>query len=483
MTKLPRDAALYLLIFIEGYVVLSAELLAIRQLVPYVGSGIETVAVVIAAVLVPLALGYYKGGAFRPGKHGSTRRYLIKNFLRAQLFLAAGISYLILELLFYGLSEIFGAMRVLKTVLYSAVFLVYPVYLLGQTVPLLTNYLARGKKSAAAVTGRVLFFSTLGSFIGAAAAPLFWTAFFGVNVAVIVTLTLITAMILLLERESLLSFFSRDKKLPVHAWLSVFLALLIITINSFSAVSGAGVLAMTPYSTVKVDIPEDEPDSRIFNINNSSSAKIAGPKGRKFAYQRFIERFYLDRLREDPRCPCDILVVGAGGFAVGADDVFNRYVYIDIDKALLPLAETFFHQKKLEGNKEFVVTPARAYLRETEDTFDIILLDAFSNLTAIPPQLVTAEFFTDVKARLRESGTVLFNVILDPYFGDAFSVKIDNTFRTVFPHVTRQITAYEKKPRAGAVYHNVVYAYTDNAYYSREIYTDNKNATFLDVSF
>ena len=44
-------------IAIEGYVVLAVELLAIRQLTPYVGNATDTVAIVIAAVLLPLAFG------------------------------------------------------------------------------------------------------------------------------------------------------------------------------------------------------------------------------------------------------------------------------------------------------------------------------------------------------------------------------------------------------------------------------------------
>jgi uncharacterized membrane protein (DUF441 family) len=45
-------------IAIEGYAVLAMELLAIRQLTPYVGNATDKIAIVIviAAVLLPLAL-------------------------------------------------------------------------------------------------------------------------------------------------------------------------------------------------------------------------------------------------------------------------------------------------------------------------------------------------------------------------------------------------------------------------------------------
>jgi len=53
---------LFFIIFLEGYIVLSAELLAIRQTLPFVGSGTDTVSIIIAAVLMPLAFGSILGG-------------------------------------------------------------------------------------------------------------------------------------------------------------------------------------------------------------------------------------------------------------------------------------------------------------------------------------------------------------------------------------------------------------------------------------
>jgi hypothetical protein len=49
-------------ILTEGYILLSSELLAIRLSIPFVGSGTDTISIIIAAVLLPLAFGYYQGG-------------------------------------------------------------------------------------------------------------------------------------------------------------------------------------------------------------------------------------------------------------------------------------------------------------------------------------------------------------------------------------------------------------------------------------
>ncbi|MGB0719517.1 MAG: hypothetical protein ACPGRX_03535, partial [Bdellovibrionales bacterium] len=89
---------LFVIIVLEGYVVLSSELLAIRQSIPFVGSGTDTVSIIIAAVLMPLAFGYQAGGRFKPGfnengKYHSIRRKLITNILISMVILLGGLSY------------------------------------------------------------------------------------------------------------------------------------------------------------------------------------------------------------------------------------------------------------------------------------------------------------------------------------------------------------------------------------------------------
>ena len=62
--------SLFAVILLEGFVVLAFELLAIRQLIPFVGSSTDVVAIVIGAVLMPLSFGYYSGGDFKMKRRG-----------------------------------------------------------------------------------------------------------------------------------------------------------------------------------------------------------------------------------------------------------------------------------------------------------------------------------------------------------------------------------------------------------------------------
>src|ERR1700761_6458590 len=95
---------LFLVIGIEGYLVLATELLAIRELIPFVGSGVEVVSIVISAILLPLAWGYYAGGQRvrlelqaahahpRRWRAFSIRAMLLRNLLVVTGILAFGLS-------------------------------------------------------------------------------------------------------------------------------------------------------------------------------------------------------------------------------------------------------------------------------------------------------------------------------------------------------------------------------------------------------
>lgn len=477
-----RNAFLYMVIFLEGYVVLSAELLAIRQLIPYVGNGIETVSVIIAAVLVPLAFGYYHGGNLKFGVGHSPRRILTKNFVTAQIFFAVGLSYAMLNIIFDVIEMLPGG-RIFYTILYSAIFLVYPTYLLGQTVPLLSHYLGRGSDSLSEATGKVLFFSTLGSFTGALASTLIWMTFFGVHVTVMANSVLLTVMTIVLSKPRIRDFFKRNAPIASSSFVSLFIFLSVVALNSLDSTSENGILAMTPYSTVKVHPVSDKPDHRVFNVNHSASSVYGGKDGDKFAYHAYLDTLFFKPLADRKDCPCDILVIGAGGFSVGVDDDVNHYSYVDIDAKLKPLAEEFFLKEKLGDNKTFYPEPARAFLRNTEKTYDIILLDAFTNRISVPPQLLTIEFFQQVKSKLNENGAVLFNFIASHDFEDDFAVKVDNTFRAVFPLYGRQVAIEGETARKDGIY-NIVYTYRHRGYErTKDVYTDNKNPYYIDKTF
>lgn len=470
---------LFLVILIEGYVVLACELLAIRQLIPFVGSGTEVVSIIISAVLLPLAIGYHVGGnsfkrhfigTQKSGKrHYSVRRILLKNILSAMGILSLGLSYIFIEL-FFGVLDYAGIhQRLMQTALYSALFLVLPVFLLGQTVPLISNYFSRARLSE--ITGKMLFFSTTGSFLGSVFSTIVLMTTIGVHNTVIVTIGLLCALTLLLARKFL-------------AYESIFVLLLfaaLFKLNSDETMASLHIVSDNAYNTVRIETDAHD-GSKILKVNRSISSKL-GKHGETYSVMHYINSNFIDPIASPTKnsAPRDILIIGAGGFTMGLNDAFNHYTYVDIDKALKQVAETHFLPAPLTPNKRFVANSARAFVHSTDERYDLIIVDTYTNIMSVPMETTSREFLLDVKKCLKSEGIVAVNMIADMTLRDRFALRYNNTFASVFPGYTRHLISTPEPWAKQVINGNVLYLYFNNAGSDdRTVYTDDKNTYSLD---
>src|SRR5260221_2484884 len=83
----PSPAAIYLVAFVTGAIVMSSEMLGSRYLTPYFGSGIYTWAALISTVLAALTAGYFLGGWL--ADRTASARVLGASILVASLYLLA----------------------------------------------------------------------------------------------------------------------------------------------------------------------------------------------------------------------------------------------------------------------------------------------------------------------------------------------------------------------------------------------------------
>lgn len=170
---MPRKL-LYLIVFIEGFCSLGAEITALRRLVPHVGSAIVVTAPTIGLFLLALALGYASGARV-------VDRYqavVARNFLVSALLVGVGLSRFTVD----GLFEVLAPTWLAYLVFIGGVLC--PVaWLLGQTVPVLTNLMKHARTGEA--SGYALYWSTLGSFAGSVGVSLLVMQWLGVSAAVL----------------------------------------------------------------------------------------------------------------------------------------------------------------------------------------------------------------------------------------------------------------------------------------------------------
>lgn len=111
--------------------------------------------------------------------------------------------------------------------------------------------------------------------------------------------------------------------------------------------------------------------------------------------------------------PRRILLIGGGAFtlpkAINEELPDSRLTIVELDPALLPLAEQYFDFKP---NKYTTVHTAEgsSFLASDTEVYDTIIIDAFSH-AVVPASLQTAAFAADLKKHLRPGGVVAMNII------------------------------------------------------------------------
>jgi len=457
-------------------VVLASELLAIRMLIPFVGSGTEVIAIVISAVLLPLAIGYHWGGQryqqalLKKTGHASIRKILLRNIISAMIPLSFGLSYVVQELFFMSLQSIGITNHILQTALFCLLVLVYPVLLLAQTIPLLSNYFS--KRHLSAITGKMLFFSTLGSFGGSVFSTLVLMTTIGVHNTVIVTLGLLVVIVLLLARH----WYAFDNVMMLFFWG------IVIGLNSPAMLDSMHIVANNQYGMTKI-YDEPEHNRTIMDVNRSRSSAYSADPTQRFEYLKFIETNFLNPAIVKNR-QLRILVLGAGGFTIGVDDTVNHYTYVDIDASLKETSEKHLLPEPLGKNKVFEPLSARAFLTRDTGEYDLIILDAYTSVRAVPMEVTTREFFVACREKLAKNGILLSNVISAPDFGNRFTLRYYNTFQSVFPYFNVQtVHPLEDVWSGEPMRDNIMYIYYHRhqaLHDDRTIYTDDLNTYSLD---
>lgn len=458
---------LYLIVFLEGYAVLSSELLMIRLLTPHVGSTADITSIIIGAVLLSLSYGYYKGGQLIGPKQKQSQKIrgrLAFNFFISLIILGIGLSYIFLEL-FFGVLAMAKIPLLLQTSLYCLVFCIYPIYLLGQTLPLIANYFSKLSTSQAA--GYLMAASTIGSFLGSIFSTLALMNTIGVHYTALVTMGIIFILFLIVYE---------DKKQILTITATCFL-LLMTFFNSGAVLEKMGVVNNNVYHTAIVkDLPQNQ--GRMLLLDKSYSAIITDNPENEFPYKKFMVD---SKLFDHPSKKLDVLVIGAGGFSIGHQDKKNNYTYVDIDKDLKNITEEHLLGAKLAKNQKFIHEDARPFLKTNTHLYDVIVLDAFQGKNKIPPQLITQEFFQLVKNALNKDGIVVGNFITRVDSSDKFSINLNATWQSIFPDSSRQITNPISLWDESAVT-NVLYIYRHHQGMTAKPYTDNLNRFYLDFN-
>lgn len=429
-----------------------------RLLAPFFGTSQPIWAVIIGSTLLYLAAGYWLGG--RLADRHPHRRVLYQVIAWAGL-LCGCIPLLARPVLraaqqaFIGFEAgLFVAALVGVVLLFAA-----PVTLLATVSPFAARLHLHEQRQGMAALGQTIglisALSTLGSLVGTFLPVFVLLPWIGTER----TIYLFATFLLLVGLAGW-----RDWR---QVWMLVVLALLAVYTRTTADVVRAAdcyrcvvvAEAESRYNYIQVvrqDIGDatQQPDPRLHLVLNEGHAvhstyrlrfrQTGDPldlltDGGPWDYFAVAPYFYPER---DPTSVRSLAMLGAGAGTVpkqmlaiyGAD---MQIAGVEIDPHILELGRSYFDVEAGEPgypNYRVYGQDARAWLASTEQTYDIIGVDAYHQ-PYIPFHLTTVEFFREVRTHLNPDGVAVVNAARSPGGDGRLVHALATTMRSVFPQV------------------------------------------------
>jgi predicted membrane-bound spermidine synthase len=385
-----------------------------RQLVPFVGNSVVIMSFVVGIFLAALSAGYWLGGMHE-------KNHL--QILHRNLFIAASLvgvffSYPAIDFAYSHLQSL--NLHILASTSIYLSFALFPiVFLLGQTIPLMTNLLK--KNTVSQITGTALAINTIGSVLGSALTSLVLFYYLGMGATLILDITILFIITFIIIGH---------KNKTAHLSFAICSMVLAIYLNIDQ--ERQRFVKTTNYANYAVLLQNTSSyDLTMFEINRSSSSGIYQYKGKEFAF-KYVEKIKKGMLELGVK-NSTVLVLGAGGFTLSKNDRLNNdYTYVDIDPQIADIAQTHFLNSQINGR--FIAEDARTYTQNNKIKYDAVVVDLFSNYYSIPWHLTTKEFMDNVANSAKEGGYVFINTIVKKGFSDKYSQGLHNTITATFPY-------------------------------------------------
>lgn len=286
--------------------------------------------------------------------------------------------------------------------------------------------LTNDEGKAGKASGKVLFFSTLGSVAGGIVTPVWLFPSIGVAHSTFVVCGLLSAAAVMMA----IGHFHALKAIGA----AVAAMILVISVSAMAAANNDLFHFDSAYQTIRiVEEKDDGPPLRVMVVSGGRASGVYAESGETaFPYTRLAAK-----LVEETKAR-NVLVIGATGFTLPRDAAVLPLVQhvdaVDIDPAVKDIAESQFLRHPLPGNVRFVPLSARYAMRKLRKEgrhYDFTFIDAYFG-RGIPDELATVEFFEDVR---RISERTSANAILDRTLASEFARNLLATFRRVFGHV------------------------------------------------
>ncbi len=406
---------LYLTGFFSGMSVMAIELGASRLMAPYYSSSQIVYTIIIGTVMIAMAIGNIIGGKMADKYSDPTK--LFKLIFIASCWIA--LIPLVGKYIIAGVAVLLAASNLSSNFLVFAAFIscilvfVFPLLIFGMVTPNLIKYAVGNLEENGKVVGTIEALGTIGSIIGTFLPTFVTIPYIGTSWTFII-FSIVLFIICV-------TYFIMRK---FHIIIYSVIAVVILTISIVFGANGSIAFfskdtayeGESIYNYLRV---EKDDNQTILSTNvlfgvQSIKKNRDGLTGLYYDYA-LASNYMVDNERSNTldginNEKLDILILGLGtGTFAYQSSLYYKNCDIDgveIDSKIVGLATKYFD---LPSNVNVYVNDGRAFLDVTDKKYDVILVDAYQDIT-IPFQMSSIEFFKKVKDHLKDKGVMVVNL-------------------------------------------------------------------------
>ena len=400
MNLLANKNFLYATEFFSGMSIMAVELGASRLLAPYFSSSQIVWTIIIGTIMIALALGNVWGGRRADSDKNPDKLY--RRLILAAIWIGAipvlG-KYLILGVAGALIVEIDTNLLIWAAFLSCMAIFVLPLFLLGTVTPSLVKYSTDNLENNGRIVGNLNAFNTIGSIIGTFL-PTFVTI---PAVGTAITFLIFSGVLLLI---GVIYFVSVGKKKIFCAGAVIIFILCGVAGNSNSFAFWEKNILYEGESIYNYLQVKENPRQIIFSTNVLFGVQSIKIKNGDLTGMYYDYALAAPLLTDKKRIL--ILGMGTGTFAKQCKKYFpdSRIKGVEIDEKITALAKKYF---SLPNEVEVVTYDGRAFLQSDKNIYDVILVDAFQDISP-PFQMSSTEFFSLVKNHLAAGGVMVVNM-------------------------------------------------------------------------
>ena len=402
---LKNKVFLYLTEFFAGMSVMAVELGASRLLAPYFSSSQIVWTIIIGTIMIAMALGNIYGGKTADKNPNPDKLY--GRILIAAIWIAlipvVG-KYIILGISGLLVFTVNSNFLIIAAFAACMVIFVYPLFLLGTVTPSLVKYSVDSLDDNGKTVGTLGACNTIGSIIGT-----FVPTFISIPaVGTSITFLIFAGILLVLAIVYFVGAHTGKKKVIASAIIFVLCCTFGYS-DSFAfwqkdlTYEGESI-----YNYLQVYENDREvvlSTNVLFGVQ-SVYMKDDALTGMYYDYAMAAPLMLPGKKTED----LDMLILGMGTGTYATQ--CRKYMGdmnvegVEIDGKITKLSREYF---SLADDIPVTTYDGRAYLNATDKKYDVIMVDAYQDIT-IPFQMSSVEFFTLVKDHLKDDGVMVVNM-------------------------------------------------------------------------